>query len=212
MTQNLNTKGFTLLELLVVIVIIGAISAAGYPNFLNWSKDRKVRKANDQVAGLITRLNTQTQRGVYPFTQLLITPTPQNHSILIKAKGKNKSSINTLLNAGNNLTCDTDDVNFWDETLSTFSLGDIFAHIQNESAVCFSKNADDYMTTDDITDNANSPLQTDEGANIVNYIIFCSTNNDCDITPKIPAYMVVWSRFGNVSKFKYNAENEWIRQ
>jgi len=48
--RNQNTKGFTLLELLVVVAIIGAIAAAGIPSFLNWSADRKVRKANDQIA------------------------------------------------------------------------------------------------------------------------------------------------------------------
>ena len=72
--ENQNTKGFTLLELIVVVAIIGAISAVGIPNFLTWSADRKVRSANDQVAGLITRLNTQTQRGVFPFVQLSIGP------------------------------------------------------------------------------------------------------------------------------------------
>jgi hypothetical protein len=43
-------------------------------------------------------------------------------------------------------------------------------------------------------------------------IIFCSSDDDCDINPQRPAYMVVWSRFGNVSKFKYSSGNEWIMQ
>ena len=79
--QNPNTKGFTLLELLVVIAIIGALSVAGIPSYIEWSKDRKVRKVNEQVAGLITRLNTQTQRGVFPFTQLKIKQI--NNSIIV---------------------------------------------------------------------------------------------------------------------------------
>ena len=69
--ENRNTKGLSLIELIVVIAIIGAITAAGIPNFLTWSADRKVRNASENTASLITTLNTQTQRGVYPFTQIL---------------------------------------------------------------------------------------------------------------------------------------------
>ena len=208
--RNQNTKGFTLLELLVVVAIIGAIAAAGIPSFLNWSADRKVRKANDQIAGLITRLNTQTQRGVYPFTQLLITP--QDQGLSIQGRGKNKSSINTLVNAGNDLTCEINDPTYWDEVVSTFTINDIFVHFANDSAVCFSKNADNYLVEGDITDNNLNPLETNETNNIVNYLIVCNSENDCDTEPEMPAYMMVWSRFGNVSKFKYNSSDEWIRQ
>tara|TARA_B100000780_G_scaffold232765_1_gene172822 strand:+ start:144 stop:776 length:633 start_codon:yes stop_codon:yes gene_type:complete len=209
--ENQNTKGFTLLELIVVVAIIGAISAVGIPNFLTWSADRKVRSANDQVAGLITRLNTQTQRGVFPFVQLSIGP-QDDGSILIEARGKNKGSINTLLNAGGNLACNIDDNDYWTVTLANFTVADISAHFGNLSAVCFSKNADDYMTIGDIEDNEDNPLQTDEGVDIVNYIIFCSNELLCNTTPAMPAYMVVWSIFGNVTKFKYNSNDEWIRQ
>ncbi|MBE29068.1 hypothetical protein CL646_03250 [bacterium] len=205
--RNLNTKGFSLIELIVVIAIIGAIAAAGIPNFVSWNADRKVRNASDNTASLITTLNTQTQRGVYPFTQILITP---GNNLRIEAKGKTKRSINTLLNGGGNLSCDIGDDLYWDESVSTLDFEDIFVQFENESAICFSKNADNYTLEGDIA--ANADLITSDNVTINNYLIFCTSQDDCDIEPERPAYMVVWSRFGNISKFRYSSQNEWIMQ
>ncbi len=207
MMRNLNTKGFSLIELIVVIAIIGAIAAAGIPNFVSWNADRKVRNASDNTASLITTLNTQTQRGVYPFTQILITP---GNNLRIEAKGKTKRSINTLLNGGGNLSCDIGDDLYWDESVSTLDFEDIFVQFENESAICFSKNADNYTLEGDIA--ANADLITSDNITINNYLIFCTSQDDCDIEPERPAYMVVWSRFGNISKFRYSSQNEWIMQ
>jgi len=41
--QAKNIKGFNLLELIVVLTIVGVISAVAYPNFSSWNKERKVR-------------------------------------------------------------------------------------------------------------------------------------------------------------------------
>ena len=88
MKRNREVKGFTLLELLVVLLIVALISAVGYPNFLSWSKDREVRQASEKLANSITSINTQTQRGTCSFTQLLIVPS--SSGVIFKTKGKNK--------------------------------------------------------------------------------------------------------------------------
>ena len=37
-------QGFTILELLVVLAVIGVFSAFAYPNISNWINDRNVKK------------------------------------------------------------------------------------------------------------------------------------------------------------------------
>ena len=66
MQQDQNIKGFTILELLVVITIVAVISAVGYPNFMDWRKDRVVRAAAEKVATMLTGISTQAQKGYFP--------------------------------------------------------------------------------------------------------------------------------------------------
>ena len=56
-----NIKGFNLLELLIVIVIMGFVSAVAYPNLSGWSKERKARGAAIKIKSLIEKINAQVQ-------------------------------------------------------------------------------------------------------------------------------------------------------
>ena len=69
MQQKQDIKGFTLLELLVVITIVLVISAVGFPRFMDWRKDREVRVASENIASMISGIVSQSKRGSFPFVQ-----------------------------------------------------------------------------------------------------------------------------------------------
>tara|TARA_Y100000590_G_scaffold370764_1_gene432783 strand:- start:2504 stop:3250 length:747 start_codon:yes stop_codon:yes gene_type:complete len=71
--QAKNIKGFNILELLVVIAIVAVISAAAYPNFNSWRKDRATRSSALDIKNLLQNINAQVQRGSYGFVQVQLT-------------------------------------------------------------------------------------------------------------------------------------------
>ena len=83
--QEKNIKGFNLLELIVVMVIVGIVSAVAYPNFSDWRKEREVRQGVAKIQSLIKNIYTQTERGTFAFVQVLINPTDTH--IFIESKG-----------------------------------------------------------------------------------------------------------------------------
>ena len=106
MPQGQDIKGFTLLELLVVIVIISVVSATAYPKFSSWRADREIRFAVEKISNLLTTINTQTQRGSFPFVQFYIDPTDKKNLEFI-TKGQLPETYNTNLNNGTKPQCTT---------------------------------------------------------------------------------------------------------
>ncbi len=72
--QQKKIKGFTLLELLVVILIIGTVSTLGFTPFQKWRSDRMVRAGAVKVSSIIQDIYSQVQRGHYSFAQFRIHP------------------------------------------------------------------------------------------------------------------------------------------
>ena len=52
-SQNALEKGFTLVELMIVIVIVGILSAVALPNFLNQTNKAKATEAKTQISSLL---------------------------------------------------------------------------------------------------------------------------------------------------------------
>ena len=51
--QDEKIKGFNILELIVVLVIVGVISAIGYPKFSDWRVDRETRNSVIKIKTII---------------------------------------------------------------------------------------------------------------------------------------------------------------
>ena len=239
--QDRNIKGFTLLELIVVIAIVAIVSGVAYPNFSSWKKEREIRFATEKVANMIANIATQTQRGSFAYSQLWVLPVPGQSTVFI-TKGMKESTFSEILNNPKKKpACTITQNGHWDtlnnQTLkllgTTFS--DFYQAYDPESAIdktelrtqislgaslCFGKSGNYYKVTGDLSKISNTNISL-EGAATPNYIIICTyenakkTSNVCSRNAagglEKPAYLVKWSRFGNVSKYKWSG-SDWNRQ
>jgi len=199
--QNQDIKGFTLLELLVVITIVVIISAVGYPKFSSWKKDRDVRVASENIANMINGIVSQSKRGSFPFVQLHVTAKADGTGDKIfETRGMSQSKFvkkrATLLNS-----CPKETDN-WDKLKVHTYNADVKVNISGEGTVCFSKDTTFYYA--------------DYKLDKKDYIILChqtedksldppeAPRNQCKEKPEKPAYKVEWNRFGGVTQYKWS--------
>ena len=125
--QAKTIKGFTLLELLVVITIVSLISAAAYPNFNSWRSDRIVSKAATNLSVIFSTVFNYTQNGSYPFVQVYIDTTTaeiagakNGDEILVMGKGIPQDYFADALSRSNTskLACSIDSTITWQEWIS----------------------------------------------------------------------------------------------
>ena len=217
MQQKQDIKGFTILELLVVITIVAIVSAVGYPNFMEWSEDRKVRKASEQIASMLTNINTQLQRGNFQYVQFQIIPGGTS-STTIRTKGMYPDTYSEKINSGS-IKCSKDN-KYWDETVQEIVI-DTPVHTDKQGYVCFSKDGTKFLQTGSLENQYGFFVNGEE---VKDYALVCSESNakqnggKCDLKTlgkknglTKPAYLVLWSRFGTVTKYKWGKSDWTIR-
>ena len=225
-----NIKGFNLLELLIVIVIMGFVSAVAYPNLSGWSKERKARGDAIKIKSLIEKINAQVQRGNYAYVQVFFNAGTTN--VQVKSKGMNISTLNSKINDGGNVwntdassRCNIASDTYWDDDpdvvekleIQGIELEDIMLNFEGESAICFSKNAKWFSGAGSFVTGAGDDIAIDER------IFVCLRSpeiNTCriDEASGIPAdtsdknlFSIDWTRFGDVSIDKWSpGKEEWV--
>jgi len=240
--QDEKIKGFNVLELIVVIAIIGVLSAVAYPNFSDWRKDRETRNSVVKIKSLIEGINAQVQRGQYAFVQVDVNEVRlvSGDDGLIVPK-----TLATLLNNGESgwwvrpnerwyIVDKAEAEAYWDEDpdpdrnqiidldkieVRQIVLDNVATTWRDDvGAVCFGKNDQWYS--------GNGELVSSSGDDVIvdSYLFICNRSNtrsQCDIdnvtgeptTEHDHLYVIEWSRFGNIKLEKWNKrDSEWIEQ
>ena len=231
-----KTKGFNILELIVVLLLVGIVSALGYPEITKWRKDREVKSFAIATKTLIEGIVAQVQRGQYAFVQVRVDETGETQDVnsdrvlTITSKGMKPETLANFLNdrasawrtnaAGR---CNIADDDYWDADGGTDDLIEVRSiDVVNLAttfrggigAVCFGKNDQWFsgagtLAVGGIPDGALFICDIGVGRNT------CDVNDEG--SPSTGAvhrylYAIEWSRFGNVVLERWDNNAGWVNQ
>ena len=225
-----NIKGFNILELIVVLAIIGVISAAAYPKFSTWKQSREVRTDALKAKKIFESITAQVQRGQFAFVQVLIGV--NDTSVVLTTRGMKTDTLAQKINDGDsswNTTissrCDMTTTDYWDVDGSTandievqsVTFNDITTNLKSDSAVFFAKNARWFSGAGDLLSGAGNDTVVDESLIICkrdgdNECVLSETGEPSDSEDNL-MYSLDWTRFGEITLDKWSSKKlEWVMQ
>ena len=217
-------KGFTIIELLVVLAVIGVFSAVAYPNISNWITDRDVKKEVYETVTFIKEIKSKVKNGEYGMIQLSLKPdlevyTMSKVNFINTYKGFSNSSYKT------NSQCSYGTMQSGfvrNQSLETLKLGyysnvHVYpnaAHNPTNTVLCITQ--DDSIIYNRLRKTEKDP----ETGEIVDIFIFCSKSNSTQYSCKYNTnldymYKITINQSVNTKVYKYSkkySKNKgWMR-
>ena len=175
LVQEKNIKGFNVLELIVVLTIVGIISAVAYPNFSEWTKERQVRAGATKVKSFMKNIHSQTEKGMFAYVQVIFNN--NDDRLQLTSKGMTMQDLASLINNVNSDwnqlpegRCDMLADNYWstdnaddDDDIRNFvytiSLEDVTTNFIGDGAVCFARNGKFFEASSNFDSGNSVPFQ-----------------------------------------------------
>ena len=220
-----KSRGFTIIELLVVLAVMGVFAAIAYPNIMSWITDREVKKEVYETVAFIKERKTEVTSGKYGMTQLHLKPNLEVYTMSPENFTNTYHSVSSNNSYKTNKQCD----NGWRQSgfvrnrgLETLKLSvsnndssvHVYpnaAHNPSSSVICITKDGTiKYMRV------RKADKDPSTGQN-VDMFVFCSKSNSTQNSCKYNAnfdhmYKINSDNFQNIKVYKKNKKkNSWVK-
>ena len=216
-------RGFTILELLVVLVVMGVFTTIAYPNISSWITDREVKKEVYETVTFIKERKAEVTSGKYGMTQIVLKPNLEVYTMSPQNFFNTYQNISSSSSYKTNKQCDYASRqsgfsrNSSLETLSfpiNVSEVQVYpngAHNPSATYLCITKDASIKFMQLRKTDRDPDTNQN------VDMFVFCSNSNTTQNTCKFDAnydfmYKLNIDNFQNIKVYKKNKnKNSWMK-